>query len=71
MWKTWHNSVGLVGGTSMISDPIDRSTDRVEENMWRNFEIMRPAHTETTRLLTLGNSPYNEVFGFRCPAHLW
>lgn len=61
MWRTWHNSVGLVGGTSMISDPID--AEDVKEK-WRNFEILRPAHTETTRLLTLGKSPYNEVFGF-------
>jgi len=61
MWKTWHNSVGLVGGTSMISDPI--TAPDVQANI-RNFEIMRPAHNETTRLLTLGNSPYNEVFGF-------
>ena len=57
MWKTWHNSVGLVGGTSMISDPID-ALDAIgaleEKDMWRNFEILRPAHTETTRLLTLG-----------------
>ena len=61
MWKTWHNSVGLVGGTSMISDPID--AEGVDAK-WRNYEILRPAHTETTRLLTLGKSPYNEVFGF-------
>ena len=61
MWRTWHNSVGLVGGTSMISDPI--TAPDVKANI-RNFEIMRPAHSETTRLLTLGNSPYNEVFGF-------
>ena len=61
MWKTWHNSVGLVGGTSMVSDPIDAPE---VEGMWRNYEILRPAHTETTRLLTLGKSPYNEVFGF-------
>jgi len=67
MWKTWHNSVGLVGGTSMVSDPID-ALDPIGglemKDMWRNFEILRPAHTETTRLLTLGQSPYNEVFGF-------
>ena len=61
MWKTWHNSVGLVGGTSMVSDPIDGPEVK---DKWRNFEILRPAHTETTRLLTLGKSPYNEVFGF-------
>lgn len=61
MWKTWHNSVGLVGGTSMISDPIDGAEVK---DMWRNYEILRPAHTETTRLLTLGKSAYNEVFGF-------
>lgn len=61
MWKTWHNAVGLVGGTSMISDPING--EGVDAD-WRNFEILRPAHTETTRLLTLGQSPYNEVFGF-------
>jgi hypothetical protein len=61
MWKTWHNSVGLVGGTSMISDPIDGSEVK---DMWRNYEILRPAHTETTRLLTLGESAENQVFGF-------
>ena len=61
MWKTWHNSVGLVGGTSMISDPIDGAEVK---DMWRNYEILRPAHTETTRLLTLGKSAENQVFGF-------
>jgi alpha-galactosidase len=61
MWKTWHNSVGLVGGTSMISDPIDGPDVK---DLWRNYEILRPAHTETSRLLTLGKSPENAVFGF-------
>ena len=61
MWRTWHNSVGLVGGTSMISDPVNAPD--VQEN-FHNYEILRPAHNETTRLLTLGKSPYNEVFGF-------
>ncbi|GEM_PF-6710060 len=54
-------SGGLVGGTSMVSDPIDAPE---VQGMWRNYEILRPAHTETTRLHTLGQSPYNEVFGF-------
>lgn len=61
MWRTWHNSVGLVGGTSMISDPI--TAPDVQGNI-RNYEILRPAHTETSRLLTLGQSARNEVFGF-------
>lgn len=61
MWRSWHNTVGLVGGTSMISDPID--APGVEET-WRNYEILRPPHHETTQLLTLGQSPYDEVFGF-------
>jgi hypothetical protein len=61
MWRTWHNVVGLVGGTSMVSDPVDAPD--VHEK-WRNYEILRPAHSETTRLLTLGKSGENTTFGF-------
>ena len=61
MWQTWHNTVGLVGGTSMVSDPLDAESVKP---LWRNYEILRPSHHETTQLLTLGESPYNEVFGF-------
>jgi hypothetical protein len=61
MWKTWHNVVGLVGGTAMISEPVAKPD--VKE-VWRNFEIIRPSSRETARLLTLGHSPDNTVFGF-------
>ena len=61
MWRTWHNAVALVGGTSMVSDPLD--APGVEE-MWRNYEILRPSHTEDTRLLTLGETADNSIFGF-------
>jgi alpha-galactosidase len=61
MWRTWHNVVGLVGGTAMISEPVDQPDVR---QVWRNFEIMRPASAEPARLLTLGLSPHNSIFGF-------
>jgi hypothetical protein len=61
MWRTWHNVVGLVGGTAMISEPIDQPDVK---QVWRNFEIMRPASAEPARLLTLGQSPHNSTFGF-------
>ncbi|MEY4689371.1 MAG: hypothetical protein RIR76_3394 [Verrucomicrobiota bacterium] len=61
MWRTWHNVVGLVGGTAMISEPIDQPDVR---QVWRNFEIMRPGSAEPARLLTLGQSPHNPIFGF-------
>ena len=61
MWKSWHNTVGLVGGTAMISEPIDKPDVQA---VWRNYEIMRPASREPARLLGLGHSPDNEVFGF-------
>ena len=32
--------------------------------MWRNYEILRPSHTEDTRLLTLGQTADNSIFGF-------
>ncbi|MBB3699554.1 alpha-galactosidase [Flammeovirga yaeyamensis] len=61
MWQTWHNSVALTGGTAMISEPID--AEDVKE-VWRNYEIMRPGVIEETKLLTLGKSADNTVFGF-------
>ena len=61
MWETWHNVVGLVGGTAMVSEPINKPDCRA---VWRNYEIMRPASREPAQLLTLGHSPDNTTFGF-------
>jgi len=61
MWKTWHNVVGLTGGTAMISEPINKPDVQA---VWRNYEIMRPGSREQAQLLNLGQSPNNEVFGF-------
>ena len=61
MWRTWHNVVGLVGGTAMISEPINKPD--VQE-VWRNYEIMRPGSREPAQLLTLGSSGDNSTFGF-------
>ncbi len=61
MWRTWHNVVGLVGGTAMISEPINKPDARA---VWRNYEIMRPASRQPARLLTLGHSADNTIFGF-------
>lgn len=61
MWKTWLASVALTSGTAMISEPINMPDAR---EFWRNFEIMRPGSREPARLLTLGISPDNEIFGF-------
>jgi hypothetical protein len=61
MWRTWHSTVCLVGGTAMTSEPLN-SPDAKE--LWRNFEIMRPGSREPAKLLTLGQSPHNEIFGF-------
>ena len=61
MWKTWHNTVALTGGTAMISEPIN--ADDVKA-VWRNYEIMRPASAEPARLLSLGKSAENSTFGF-------
>ena len=47
MWRTWHAVTALVGGTAMISDPIDAPEVK---DMWRNFEIMRPGSAEPARL---------------------
>lgn len=61
MWRSWHNIVALTGGTAMISEPIQMPDVKA---VWRNYEIMRPANREPARLLSLGNSPVNEIFGF-------
>ena len=61
MWRTWHNAVAMVGGTSMVSDPVDAPD---VHGKWHNYEILRPSHTETTRLLTLGKTADNSAFGF-------
>ena len=61
MWRSWHNIVALTGGTAMISEPIQMPDVKA---VWRNYEIMRPASREPARLLSLGNSPVNEIFGF-------
>jgi hypothetical protein len=61
IWKTWHAAVCLVGGTAVISEPVNMPDAQA---VWRNYEIMRPASREPARLLTLGRSPDNMVFGF-------
>jgi hypothetical protein len=61
MWRTWHNVVCLAGGTAMISEPVNKPD---VQQVWRNYEIMRHSSRESARLLTLGNSPDNTVFGF-------
>ena len=61
MWRTWHGITALVGGTAMVSEPLQAEDCKA---MWRNFEIMRPASAEPARLLTLGHSAENTTFGF-------
>ena len=61
MWRTWHNINTLVGGTAMISEPVNKDDVKA---VWRNYEIMRPGSREPARLLTLGKSPLNTIFGF-------
>ena len=61
MWKTWHNTVALTGGTAMISEPVNKPDVQA---VWRNYEIMRPSSRENSRLLTLGKSDKNSIFGF-------
>jgi len=61
MWKTWHNINTLVGGTAMISEPINMPDVK---KAWRNYEIMRPGSAEPARLVTLGQSPNDTLFGF-------
>ena len=61
MWRTWHGITALVGGTSMVSEPLQAEDCKA---VWRNFEIMRPASAEPARLVTLGSSAQNSIFGF-------
>lgn len=61
MWKTWHNINTLVGGTAMISEPINKPDVQA---VWRNYEIMRPGSREPAQLLTLGKSAHNTTLGF-------
>ena len=61
MWRTWHNTVSLTGGTAMISEPVNKPDVKA---VWRNYEIMRPASRENSRLITLGRSDKNSIFGF-------
>ena len=61
MWRTWHNITCLVGGTAMISEPLQTEDSKAA---WRAFEIMRPASAEPARLWTLGTSAGNGIFGF-------
>ena len=48
MWKTWHNTVALTGGTAMISEPVNKPDVQA---VWRNYEIMRPSSRENVSLL--------------------
>ena len=61
MWRTWHNVVGLVGGTAMISEPVNMPDVKA---VWRNFEVIRPSSRETARMLNLGQSREDTIFGF-------
>ena len=45
----------------MNSEPLDAEDCKA---VWRNAEIMRPSSAEPGRLLTLGLSPENTIFGF-------
>ena len=45
----------------MISEPVNKPDVQA---VWRNYEIMRPASRENSRLLTLGQSDKNSIFGF-------
>ena len=61
MWRTWHAVNALVGGTAMVSEPLNKPDAK---ELWRNYEIMRPASREPAKLLTLGSSAHNTTFGF-------
>ena len=61
MWRTWHAITTLVGGTAMISEPLQTEDSKAA---WRGFEIMRPASAEPARLYSLGTSASNSIFGF-------
>ncbi len=61
MWRSWHNTVCLVGGSAMISEPINKSDVKA---VWRNFEIMRPSSAVPAKLLGLGSNENNTTFGF-------
>ena len=61
IWRTWHAITTLVGGTAMISEPLQTEDSKAA---WRGFEIMRPASAEPARLWTLGTSAGNAIFGF-------
>ena len=66
MWRTWHAITTLVGGTAMISEPLQTEDSKAA---WRAFEIMRPASAEPARLWTLGTSAGNGIFGFSAQRH--
>lgn len=61
LWKSWHGINALVGGTAMVSEPLDADDCR---KAWRQFSVMRPASIEPARLLHLGEEPCPGIFGF-------
>lgn len=61
IWRTWHAVTCLVGGTAMVSEPLQTDDSKAA---WRGFEIMRPASAEPARLYTLGTPAGNAIFGF-------
>lgn len=60
-WRTWHTVNTLVGGTAMVSEPLSAPDCRA---LWRQYEIMRPSSALPARLLNIGRSRHQSVFGF-------
>ncbi len=60
-YHTWHSFVGLLGGLTFISDPIDHPEYQKDV---RQFEILNPPVTEKGLCLHPGVDPWNRRFGF-------
>ena len=60
-WRTWHTVNALVGGTAMVSEPLNAPDCHA---LWRRYEMMRPSSAVPARLLNIGKSGRPSVFGF-------
>ena len=61
--RTWNGFVGLLGGTMMISEPIERKPFNEPESL-RMLEILCPPAQDKGRSFTPGMDPNHRRFGF-------
>ena len=60
-WRTWHSYVGVLGGSTLVSDLLH---EEEPSRKLRNLEILIPPAPEAGRSLQGGTDPFHKLLGF-------